>query len=149
MFDLTTFTPYKQGLYITGLGLLCMAGGKVLQLLNITATNPEKIWIWAITFGLFFSVANCVFSLNTKDSSEKYWGQSMLAFILAMFLLVGAAYLLSGIGLEEGSAFRWLLIVVVIGHLVFSSIVRLMKGIVDFAQKEEWNAPNKKKRKRK
>ena len=146
MFDLTTLTPYKQGIYITGLGLLFMAGGKVLQILNITEANPEKIWILAITFGLFFSVANCVFSLNTKDAAEKYWGQSMLVFIIAMFLLAGTAYLLSGIGLSDGSAFRWLLIVVVISHLVFSSIVRLMKGIVDFAQKEEWNAPNKKKR---
>jgi len=146
MFDLTTFTPYKQGIYITGLGLLAMTGGKILQVLNITAENPEKIWILAITFGLFFSVANCVFSLNTKDSSEKYWGQSMFAFIVAILLLAGGAFLLSGVGLNEGSAFRWLLVVVVISHLVFSSIVRLMKSIVDFAQKEEWNAPNKKKR---
>jgi len=147
MFDLTTFTPYKQGIYITGFGLLVMAGGKMLQILNVTATNPEKIWILAITFGLFFSVANCVFSLNTKDSSDKYWGQSMLVFVITMILLSGAAYLLSGIGLGADSAFRWLLIVVVISHLVFSSIVRLMRSIVDFAQKEEWNAPNKKRRK--
>jgi len=121
-----------------------MLGNKLMQIAGIADPNPEKIWIMAATFGLFFSVGNCVFSLNVKENSEKYWTQSMIVFILTMALLAGLALLISGVNITETGSFQWIFIVVIVSYFVFSTIIRLMKGIVDFAQKEEWNQPKKK-----
>ena len=58
-----------------------------------------------------------------------------------------------GIGLALFLAFSArpsaaILIVVTFGYLVFLSMIAIMKGVVDFAQKEEWNRPKIKSRKR-
>lgn len=145
MFDLTTFTPYKQAGLILALGALFMLGNKLFQAIGVSDPNPERIWIMAATFGLFFSVANCVFSLNVKEGAERYWTQSMLVFIVTIALLVGMAFLISGMSLSDTGALQWIFMVVIISYFVFSTIIRMMKGIVDFAQKEEWNQPNQRK----
>ena len=145
MFDLTTFTPYKQAGIVLALGLLFMVGNKLMQLAGIVNPNPEKIWVLAATFGLFFSVANCVFSLNVKEGVEKYWTQSMLVFVGTMAVLAGMAFLISGIHINKTGSFQWIFVVVIVSYFVFSTIIRMMKNIVDFAQREEWNQPKKRK----
>lgn len=144
MFDLKTFTPYKQAALVVGLALIVMTLAKFLQLLNITAVNPEKIWVLSATFGLFFTVANCLFSLNAKDPN-KFWNQSMIAFTFTILCLGGFAWLISGVSIIDMGSFSWLYIVIIVGYVVFSTIVRMMRNIVDFAMKEEWNQPNKRK----
>lgn len=145
MFDLTSFTPYKQAGLILGIGSIFMLGNKFFQSIGVSDPNPERIWIMAATFGLFFSVANCVFSLNVKEGAEKYWTQSMLVFIATIAILVGLAFVISGMSLSDTGSLQWIFVVVIVSYFVFSTIIRMMKGIVDFAQKEEWNQPNKKK----
>ncbi len=144
MFDLKKITPYKQAGFVVGLALIVMTIAKFLQLLNITATNPEKIWVLSATFGLFFIVANCLFSLNAKEAT-KFWNQSMIAFAMTIVSLGGLAWLISGVSINDMGSFRWMYIVIVISYVVFSSIVRAMRNIVDFAMKEEWNQPKKRK----
>jgi len=143
MFDLTTFTPYKQAGLILALGSVFMLGNKFFQTIGVSDPNPERIWIMAATFGLFFSVANCVFSLNVKEGAEKYWTQSMLVFIATIAILAGLAFVISGMSLSDTGALQWIFVVVIVSYFVFSTIIRMMKGIVDFAQKEEWNQPKK------
>jgi len=121
-----------------------MTLAKFCQLLNITAENPEKIWVLSATFGLFFTVANCLFSLNAKDPI-KFWNQSMIAFAFTILSIGGMAWLLSGVSISKMGSFSWLYVVIAIGYVVFSTIVRLMKSIVNFAMKEEWNQPKKRK----
>ncbi len=144
MFDLKTFTPYKQAAVVVGLAFIVMTIAKFFQLLNISEANPEKIWVLSATFGLFFTVANCLFSLNAKDPI-KFWNQSMIAFAVTILSIGGLAWLLSGVSINNMRSFRWLYIVIIIGYLVFSTIVRLMRSIVEFAMKEEWNQPKKRK----
>lgn len=145
MFDLTTFTPYKQAGVIITLGLLFMLGNKLFQATGVLDPNPEKIWIMAATFGLFFSVANCIFSLNVKEGAEKYWTQSMLVFMATIGVLAGLAFVISGLSLFQTDSLKWIFIVVIVSYFVFSTIIRMMKNIVDFAQREEWNQPKKRK----
>ena len=145
MFDLSTLTPYKQAGIILALGLIFMLGNKFFQAIGVSDPNPEKIWIMAATFGLFFSVANCIFSLNVKEGAEKYWMQSMLVFIVTMAVLAGMAFLISGMDIRQTGSFQWIFLVVIISYFVFSTIIRMMKGIVDFAQREEWNQPKSRK----
>jgi hypothetical protein len=58
------------------------------------------------------------------------------------------AYLFSGINIFDAGSYSWLFKVIFIVYLVFMSMIRAMKVIVEFAQKEEWNAPKLKKRDR-
>lgn len=145
MFDLSTITPYKQAGIILALSLVFMLGNKFFQSIGVSDPNPEKIWIMAATFGLFFSVANCIFSLNVKEGAEKYWTQSMLVFVATMALLAGMAFLISGMDVRQTDSLQWIFVVVIISYFIFSTIIRMMKGIVDFAQREEWNQPKKRK----
>jgi len=145
MFDLSTLNPYKQAGIILVLGLVFMLGNKFFQAIGVSDPNPEKIWIMAATFGLFFSVANCIFSLNVKEGAEKYWTQSMFVFVVTMAGLAGMAFIISGMDIRQTDSFQWIFMVVIISYFVFSTIIRMMKGIVDFAQREEWNQPKKRK----
>ena len=51
--------------------------------------------------------------------------------------------------MNEAGPYKWIYIVVTIGYLVFLCILSAMRKIVDFAQREEWNQPRlRQKRKR-
>lgn len=73
----------------------------------------------------------------------------MMSFMAVAALSGGTAYLLSGIAINDAGSYRWIYIVVTIGFLVFMSIMGFMKRIVEFAQKEEWNSPKQRNKKRK
>jgi len=99
-------------------------------------------WMTAAAFILFFAMFNSIFSLASDDMG-KYWGRSILAYaglVLGSGLM---AYLFSSIPIREAGSYRWIIIVLTFGYLVFMSIVRFMKNIVEFAEKEEWNSPKK------
>ncbi len=138
-------SPYYQAIASTALGLLFMLGCLVFN--EPLALSPEKPWVFAMTFLLFYAVINVVFSLNA-DNAEKYWTQSIIGFLMVAGALGSLAYLFSGLGIDEAGSFKWLFTVVTISYLVFMSIVRAMKSIVEFAQREEWNQPKKRKRKK-
>lgn len=135
-----------QGAIAIGLGFLFMIGTIAFGAGGMEI-NPNKPWVFAATFAIFYSVVNTVLSLNAENA-EKYWTQSIIGFVGTVGALGGIAWLTSGLSINEAGSFRWIFFVVVISYLVFMSIVRLMKGIVEFAQKEEWNAPKKRKRRK-
>ena len=43
--------------------------------------------------------------------------------------------------MSEAGSYRWIYIVVAIGYLVFLSLMAMLRKIVEFAQREEWNHP--------
>jgi hypothetical protein len=91
---------------------------------------------------LFFALMNSLLSLKAP-SFVKYWGVSIYSYIglgLGTSLL---AWGFSGIPLKEAESYRWIYIVVTVGFIVFLTLVNLMKVIVKFAEKEEWNQPRK------
>ena len=97
-------------------------------------------WSFALSFLLLFAVANALFSL-TADSDLKYFGRSIYAFLGLAFINGLLAWLFSGVSLDDAGSYKSLFLVVLIGFLVFISIVNAMKRIVRFAEKEEWNEP--------
>ena len=99
-------------------------------------------WSVATAFLLLFAVFNSLMSPNA-DSFMRYWGRSIYSFIGLAFLNGIAAWLFSGVPLREAQSYRWIYIVVTIGFLVFLTMVNLMKKIVSFAEKEEWNQPRR------
>lgn len=104
-------------------------------------------WLVAASFLLFFSLFNAILSATSKNLM-KYWGRSIYSFMglaLASGLL---AWGFSGIPIGEAGSYKWIFFVVTFGYMVFLSMVAFMKKIVEFAQKEEWNRPKLRQKKR-
>jgi len=137
-------TPFVQAGISIVLGLFFML--TCLMFESTLEVRPERPWVFASTFLLFYSIFNVVFSFNVENA-EKYWTQAVIGFVACVGLLGSLAYLISGLGMNDAGAFKWIFIVITISYLVFMSIARAMKGIVDFAQKEEWNSPKMRKKK--
>lgn len=131
-------TPFVQAVISIALGLFFMLTCLLFE--SSMELRPERPWVFASTFLLFYSIFNVVFSLNAENA-DRYWTQAIIGFIFCVGVLGALAYLVSGLGMNDAGSFKWIFIVITISYLVFMSIVRAMKGIVDFAQKEEWNSP--------
>ena len=134
------FNPPVQAVLTLVLIVLVSLGGMALRPADIVDIGPAFPWLTATSFLLFFAVFNAVGSLTVKDLN-KYWGRSMLSF-LALGAASGlVAWGLSTMTIDEAGSYRWLFFVVGFGYLVFLSLLGFMRAIVQFAQREEWNAP--------
>ncbi len=137
------YSPPLQGALIFGASLLVMILSKIFG--GIIDVGADFCWLTALAFLLFYAVGNSVFCLSAKDIN-KYWISSMLVFAGLTILSGTAAYALSGMSMEAAGGYKWLMIVVVFGYLVFLSIIGFMKRIVDYAEAEDWQAPKKRRR---
>lgn len=114
-------------------------------LLNfLSPESSDNLFPWSIAsaFTLFFAVMNSLLSLRA-DNFAQYWQASMYSYIA---LALGSGLLawgFSGIAISAAGSYKWIYIVVSIGFLVFLSMVNFMKIIVNFAEKEEWNQPRR------
>ena len=140
-----TYDPVVQAAVVLGLGLVVMIGGKLIAMLDFIRVSERFPWMTATSFLLFFALYNSVFSLASKDMN-KYWGRSMLAYLGLIVCSGLLAYLFSAMSVNNMGSYRWIMLVLTFGYLVFMSIVRFMKNIVEFAEKEEWNSPKKRRR---
>jgi hypothetical protein len=137
--------PMAQAVVVLTGALALMFGGWLLKVTGIFPTEPLFAWSIAAAFMLLFALLNSLMSLRA-DSFVRYWGRSIYSY-LGLALCTGlAAWMFSGIPLREAGTYRWIYIVVTIGFLFFLSIVNLMKKIVRFAEREEWNEPRKRQR---
>lgn len=125
-----------------GLALFMLISSKLVKLTGIISVSERFPWTTAATFILFFAVFNSVFSLTTTDT-RKYWGRSMYAFLAVVLISGSLAYLFSYIPLSEAGSYRWIFFVLSFGYLVFISIMMMARKIVEFAQREEWNQPRR------
>ena len=135
-----TFDPvYQAGIALGGVIVISILA-KLLGLTGLVDVPKRFPWMSAASFMLLFAIFNSIFSLSSKVLM-KYWARSFYSF---MGLAVGAglfAYLLSSLTIDEAGSYRWIYIVVTIGYLVFMSMMAMLRKIVDFAQREEWNHP--------
>lgn len=134
--------PIRQALYFFAAAVAFML---VALVFNQTGWyEADKLFPWSVAtaFLLLFAVFNSMMSLNA-DSFIRYWGRSMYSFMGLAFLNGVAAWLISGVPLREAQSYRWIYVVVTVGFLVFLSMINLMKKIVQFAEREEWTQPRK------
>jgi hypothetical protein len=137
-------SPIKQAATILAGSIFFMVGSLVLSKLGILDAN--KLFPWEVATGasLLFGIFNSVMSLNAP-SFIKYWGASIYSFMALAFVNGMAAWWFSGVALRDAESFKFIYLVVTFGFLVFISMVNLMKKIIEFAQKEEWNSPRMRK----
>jgi hypothetical protein len=108
--------------------------------------NARFYWTIATAFMLFYAVFSSIASIAT-DNIMAFWGKAMYSYMALAIAAGGLAYLFSGISIFDAGSFSWLYTVITIVYVVFMTLVRSMKMIVEFAQKEEWTSPNLRKKK--
>ncbi len=132
--------PYRQaGMFLIA-SFLITAVAKLLHFGNLVELSPSFPWLSAASFMLMFALFNSISFLAVKSSS-KHWGQSLTSFIGLAGVAGLIAYLFSSLSIWEAGSYSWIYLVLTFGYLVFVGIVGMMKNIVEFAQKEEWNQP--------
>ena len=141
------YNPYLQAGLVFVLVVLVVFISKVLNWLGLVSVEPLFPWMVAASFLLVYAIFNSIFSLSSTNLN-KYWSKSISSFI---GLIVGAgllAWWVSAVPISEARSYKWIFLVLTLGYLIFLSMMGFMKNIVEFAQKEEWNQPRKKSRKR-
>ena len=136
------YNPALQAAIIFGAGLLVTAGSKLIQSAGILHVGERFPWLCAAAFLLFFALFNSIFSLSAKDIN-KYWTRSLLAYAFLVILSGLCAWAFSSISINQAGSYRWIFIVLTFGYLVFLSMMGFMKTIVEYAEKEDWQAPRK------
>jgi hypothetical protein len=139
IFSKTINPIYQAGIALVGVVVISLLA-KLVGLTGITEVPQRFPWMSAASFMLMFALFNSVFSISSKNLM-KYWGKSVYCFLGLGAASAGVAYLLSSLTMSEAGSYRWIFIVVGIGYLVFLSMMAMLRKIVDFAQREEWNQP--------
>lgn len=134
------YNPFLQAAIVLAAVIIVIALAKLIELLGIMEIHPRFPWMTAAAFMLFFAMFNSIFSLSSKNM-VKYWGRSIYSYLGLAAVSGLIAYIASSTPISEAGSFRWIYIVLTIGYMVFLSMMVLMKNIVDFAQREEWNHP--------
>ncbi len=139
------YDPIMQAGLVLALILGVTILGKLINAIGIMTISDQFPWTTATSFLLFFAIFNSVISLASKDLNQ-YWGRSMLSFAVLAAVSAGVAYFFSALSIEEIGPYKWIYFVLTFGYLVFLSILGFMKRIVDFAEREDWQAPRPRKK---
>lgn len=141
----TAYHPILQAAIVFVAGLMITLLAKLIHIVGIMDIGDRFPWLCAASFLLFFAVFNAILSLSAKDLNN-YWTKSMLSFGLLAVCSGLVAWGFSNMGINEAGSYRWIFIVLTFGYLVFLSMMGFMKNIVEFAQKEKWTSPRKRKK---
>ena len=136
-------SPFKKEIHPLKQAIAVIACMPVIMLLFLVPSwsgfyevDPHFPWTVSASFTLLFAVANSVLSLGATDQN-KYWGNSIFAYMGVVLIGGFIAWLISGQNIYEAKSFRWIYIVFTFGYLLFLSIVRLMRKIVQIAQEQD------------
>lgn len=137
-------SPIVQATVVLALAVIIMTIVALVNLLYPKSFGTLVPWAIATAFMLFFAMMNSLLSLRA-DSFVQYWQKSMYSY-MALALGTGLiAWAFSGVPIAEAESYRWIYLVISIGFIVFLTLVNLMKIIVKYAEKEEWNEPRNRK----
>ena len=93
-------------------------------------------WIVATAMVLFFVILNSLFALRI-DPIVPYWSRSVLLYLGLLVISYAWCYFLSGKHIDDVGSFRWLWFVLTIVYMVFFSIARSVKRVVEIADKQD------------
>lgn len=130
------YNPILQGTAIFSIAFIVMLVIKTLQWAKLTDISGSAFWLVSGTVVLSFAIFNSVLSLSVKNLNQ-YWTRSIPTYAVLMVLCGSLAYLFSAMTMEDAGTFRFIFTVVTFGYLLFLSVMRFMRKIVDMAQEED------------
>ena len=135
-----TYNPVIQAAITFAASAFITLSAKLIAATGLIDISDRFPWMSAAAFMLCFALFNSVFSLSAPKLM-KYWGRSIYCFMGLALVSGGFAWLISSVPIGEAGSYKWIFFVVSIGYLVFLSMMGFMKGIVEFAQREDWSQP--------
>ncbi|HFA49034.1 MAG TPA: hypothetical protein ENJ95_08455 [Bacteroidetes bacterium] len=139
-------SPFAQAAVVVALIIIADFGAFFIG--EAGADFEQRLpWTISTTFILFFAMFNSMLSL-LSDNMDRYWLRSMLSYVVMVVMAALLAWGFSSLTINEAGSYRWLFIVLTFGYLLWLSIVGFVRRIVEFAQKEEWNQPRLRKKKK-
>jgi hypothetical protein len=128
--------PIIQASIVLSGVLIFMLVTKILKWSGSVIVNNSIFWVIAGAAILFFALFNSVISLSVKDMNQ-YWTRSTASYTVLMVSSGCFAYLFSSMTMTEAGTFKWIFMVLTFGYLLFLSIMRFMRKIVQIAQQED------------
>lgn len=128
--------PAWQASFVLVLGLLITFGGILCKMAGWIDVSDLFPWLINTSFILLFSMVNVVLSLSAKNLT-KYWSWSIYSFMAYLLVSGLVAWAISGVAIQDAATYKWLYFMLTIIYLVFVSIARLMRFIVDLALKQD------------
>ncbi len=128
--------PIYQALVV--LVIIALVCG-IAQLAIMAGWFSPKIYfpyVVSFSFLLFYALGNCLLSF-AEDNQTKYWAESIVSYVVLASAGAGIAYLMSGLTIGEAASFKWIFFVFTFGYVVLLTIMRSMRKIVMFAQRED------------
>lgn len=106
---------------------------------STTLLEPNSgTWIVATAMVLCYVILNAIVALRIINVIP-YWSQSVMFYLALLAFSYGWSYMLSGKTIDEVGSFRWLWFVLTLVYMVFFTIARSMKRIIDIANRQEEN----------
>ena len=139
------YDAYKHGLITCGFGLVFIFVSLIMPKLGVEVDQTFP-WMVVAAFALLFAISSSVFVAFNADFNAFFF-KAVLSYLGVILLLSLTAYFITGISIGDAGFYKWIIYVISFCFLVFLSLVNAVKRIVDYAQKEEWNQPNLRKRK--
>jgi hypothetical protein len=130
--------PIFQAIVVLCISITAMIVFFMLKSLGAMDVDNRIFWVIGGATTLFFGLFNSVISLGATDMNV-YWFRSTACYVVLMVSSGCLAFLFSGMTITEAGSFKWIFMVLTFGYLLFLSIMRFMRKIVEIAQKEDDN----------
>jgi len=129
-------SPLLQAGVILGLVVLFILGSKLVAMTGIIEIDKGTPWLIACSLTLFYVLFNSVYSLSAEDQN-KYWGLSILGYVI---ITVGGgllAFLFSGVQMDVVGSYKFIYLIFTMGYILLLVIMRSMRRIVFLAERED------------
>lgn len=126
---------YQAGVVLGIIAIIC-AVAKICIMAGWFAPKAYFPFTVMFSFLLFYALGNCLLSFD-QDDQNKYWTESILSYVALAAGGYGISYLFSGLTISEAASFKWIFFVFTFGYVILLTIMRSMRKIVKFAQKED------------
>ena len=93
-------------------------------------------WIVATAMMLCFVILNTIVALRIEPIIP-YWSASVMFYLGLLAFSYGWCFLLSGKHIDDVGSIRWLWFVLTMVYMVFFTIARSMKRIIDIANRQD------------
>jgi hypothetical protein len=128
--------PIFQAIVVLSISITAMIVFFMLKSFGVMDVDNRVFWVIGGATTLFFGLFNSVISLGVPDMNV-YWFRSTACYVVLMVASGCFAFLFSGLTITEAGSFKWIFMVLAFGYLLFLSIMRFMRKIVQIAQKED------------
>ena len=135
--------PVFQASLALAFALFGMVVAYLLKVTGAMDVGDRAPWIIAGTTMLLYAMFSSVISLGAKDMNQ-YWFRSTASYTVLTLVCSGLAYLFSSLTITEAGSFKFIFTALTFGYLLFLSITRFMRKIVQLAQKadDKWEDGN-------